>query len=221
MWPINASLLTCLVILTLLVLKTEYSEIVRLIPWLMMPDQQQLSHCTCSITQIARFVGPMWAPSWVLLAPDGPHVGPKNLAIRVMTRPCPPLEVLWIIGAFGLSRDYKYTNKYFRFNTNSIWQELMASITWCQYQQSVVNVAPPVFNTNYEQSTRFIMCWHCMHFTATSLYGVTYWFIDAHGRQWTGLLWFRVRISDNLFIKFVAHYLWHISKSSITWTDAG
>ena len=164
-----------------------------------------------------------WAnmgPSWVLLAPDGLHVGPKNLAIRVMTRPCPPLGVLLIIWAFSLSRDYKYTNRYFRFDTNSSWQELMASITRCQYQQSVVNEAPPVLNTNCEQSTRFIMCWHCVHFTATSLYGVTYWFIDAHGRQWTGLLWLRARISVNLFTKFVAHYMWHISKSSITWTDA-
>ena len=54
-------------------------------------------------TQIARFMGPTWEPSgadickahgaymgptWGLLAPDGPHVGPMNLAIRVITYPC-------------------------------------------------------------------------------------------------------------------------------------
>ena len=32
-----------------------------------------------SYTQIAKFMG----PTWVLSAPDGPHVGPMNLAIRV------------------------------------------------------------------------------------------------------------------------------------------
>ena len=35
-------------------------------------------------TQIARFLGPTWVGlTWVLSAPDGPHVGPMNLAIRV------------------------------------------------------------------------------------------------------------------------------------------
>ena len=33
-------------------------------------------------TQIARFMGPTLGPTWVLSAPDGPHVGPMNLAIR-------------------------------------------------------------------------------------------------------------------------------------------
>ena len=32
-------------------------------------------------TQISRFMGPTWG----LSAPDGPHVGPMNLAIRVYT----------------------------------------------------------------------------------------------------------------------------------------
>ena len=27
-------------------------------------------------------MGPTWGPNWVLSAPDGPHVGPMNLAIR-------------------------------------------------------------------------------------------------------------------------------------------
>ena len=33
-------------------------------------------------TQIAKFMGANMGPTWVLLAPDGPHVGPMNLAIR-------------------------------------------------------------------------------------------------------------------------------------------
>ena len=36
-------------------------------------------------TQIAKFMGPTLGPTWVLLAQDGPHVGPVNLAIRVGT----------------------------------------------------------------------------------------------------------------------------------------
>ena len=36
-------------------------------------------------TQIAKFMGPTWdmGPTWVLSTPDGPHVGPRNLAIRI------------------------------------------------------------------------------------------------------------------------------------------
>ena len=45
--------------------------------------------------QIAKFMGPTWGPSGSCLPPDGPHVGPMNLAIRV----CLPIgvwkEVLW------------------------------------------------------------------------------------------------------------------------------
>ena len=36
-------------------------------------------------SQIAKFMG----PTWVLSAPDGPHVGQINLAIRVDTSHCP------------------------------------------------------------------------------------------------------------------------------------
>ena len=43
-------------------------------------------HCPPQIlseaSQIAKFMGPTRGPSWVLPAPDGPHVGPMNLAIR-------------------------------------------------------------------------------------------------------------------------------------------
>ena len=35
--------------------------------------------------QIARFIGANMGPTWVLSAPDGPHIGPMNLAIRVCT----------------------------------------------------------------------------------------------------------------------------------------
>ena len=37
------------------------------------------------VIQIVRFLWPTWGPSgptWVLSAPDGPHVSPMNLAIR-------------------------------------------------------------------------------------------------------------------------------------------
>ena len=32
--------------------------------------------------------GANMGPTWVLSAPDGPHVGPMNLAIRVLTALC-------------------------------------------------------------------------------------------------------------------------------------
>ena len=31
----------------------------------------------------SKIYGANMAPTWVLLAPDGPHVGPMNLAIKV------------------------------------------------------------------------------------------------------------------------------------------
>ena len=34
--------------------------------------------------QIAMFMGPPMGPTWVLSAPDGPHFGPMNLAIRAV-----------------------------------------------------------------------------------------------------------------------------------------
>ena len=36
----------------------------------------------------------MWPP-WVLSAPDGPHVGPINLAIWVVTKSAYPLETIY------------------------------------------------------------------------------------------------------------------------------
>ena len=35
----------------------------------------------------SKFHGANMGPAWVLSAPDGPHVGPMNLAIRVTVRP--------------------------------------------------------------------------------------------------------------------------------------
>ena len=66
------------------------------------------AHVLLKFAQIAKFMG----PTWVLSAPDGPHVGPMNLAIWVgtpsMTRlphPFPQnpilhvcLELLWYLG---------------------------------------------------------------------------------------------------------------------------
>ena len=38
---------------------------------------------------IAKLMGPTLRPTWVLSAPDGPHVGPMNLAIRdVIVKGC-------------------------------------------------------------------------------------------------------------------------------------
>ena len=44
-------------------------------------------------SQKTKFMGPTWDPSWVLSAPDGPHVGPMNFAIRGYTD---ILGLVWI-----------------------------------------------------------------------------------------------------------------------------
>ena len=54
---------------------TSQSVLLLLVAW------QVLTNIS---TQTARFVG----PTWVLSAPDGPHVGPMNLAIRAVRITC-------------------------------------------------------------------------------------------------------------------------------------
>ena len=44
-----------------------------------LPDVNDLA------AQIAKFMGPTWGATWVLSAPDGPYVGPMNVAIRECT----------------------------------------------------------------------------------------------------------------------------------------
>ena len=50
--------------------------------------------------QIARFMGQTWGPIWVLSAPNGPHVGPMNLAIRVCINRILIQACAWITGPF-------------------------------------------------------------------------------------------------------------------------
>ena len=58
-------------------------------PWYLLLAQHS------SYIQTAKFVGPTWGPPWVLSAPDGPHVGPMNLAIRACLYKviCPSVSV--------------------------------------------------------------------------------------------------------------------------------
>ena len=46
------------------------------------PDMQHKYMLTNAIVQVH---GSNMGPTWVLAAPDGPHVGPMNLAIRVLS----------------------------------------------------------------------------------------------------------------------------------------
>ena len=92
-----------------------------------------------SIYQIIRFMGPTWGPP-VLSAPDRPHVGPMNLAIRVYTNHwhgtsafpiyadgwlvevagiCTILPNKWLL-MLGESR-YPYKNKLFCWQVSCIY----------------------------------------------------------------------------------------------------
>ena len=44
--------------------------------------------------QESKVHGANMGPTWVLSAPDGPYVGPMNLAIRVPLKPAPGIQVL-------------------------------------------------------------------------------------------------------------------------------
>ena len=48
------------------------------------PFNEILYVIACSDSEVHRAI---MGPTWVLLAPDGPHVGPRNLAIRVSFGP--------------------------------------------------------------------------------------------------------------------------------------
>ena len=70
-------------------------NMLEIIPWSMVAKNM---HVFVFIpTQIARFMG----PTWVLSAPDGPHFGPMNLAIREVLRQHDNIRSR----GFGTSRD--------------------------------------------------------------------------------------------------------------------
>ena len=58
--------------------------------------------------------GANMGPSWVLSAPDGPHVGPMNLAIRVAAWPHP--RSLYLVQFRLITNRVLYSSK-----TNSTW----------------------------------------------------------------------------------------------------
>ena len=59
---------------------TYYSfPVIEYIPWISMN--------LCSACPDRKVHGANMGPTWVLSAPDGPHTGPRNLAIRVNTEP--------------------------------------------------------------------------------------------------------------------------------------
>ena len=73
--------------------RDESWRIVHMLLWnithdLFNPHWNILNSGDALLTQIAKFTRPTWGqhganmgPTWVLSAPDGPHVGPMNLAI--------------------------------------------------------------------------------------------------------------------------------------------
>ena len=66
-----------------------YHLITREVNLLDLSKTQQSSNCQCFQRNVqyypdSKVHGANMGPTWVLSAPDGPHVGPMNLAIRVV-----------------------------------------------------------------------------------------------------------------------------------------
>ena len=59
------------------------------------PVVRSMLSCTCPDSRIH---GANMGPTWLLSAPDGPHVGPMNLALRVYT----PGLLHWHWGSYGM-----------------------------------------------------------------------------------------------------------------------
>ena len=47
-------------------------------------DELKMREVKLQMYPDSKVHGDIMGPTWVLLAPDGPHVGPMNLAIRVL-----------------------------------------------------------------------------------------------------------------------------------------
>ena len=62
-----------------------WETLVQAVAWCHQTTKHNLSQCwPCSASKVH---GANMRPTWVLSAPDGPHVGPMNLAIRVFMSP--------------------------------------------------------------------------------------------------------------------------------------
>ena len=80
------------------------------------------------VTQIAKFMGVNIEPTWVLSAPDGPHVGPMNLAFRVL---------MWSFDIFC----FAYLKKLFLWHHYNEGVYLHRSIEytgWSMFQQTKI-----------------------------------------------------------------------------------
>ena len=75
-------------------------------------------------------------PTWVLSAPDGPHVGPMNLAIRVLIIMAISTSVLFFNG-FMMNNFPEYNKRLPR------WQKDWSSITYIYIYDRLSNRTPP------------------------------------------------------------------------------
>ena len=65
---------------------TDYDELPKYIDvWINMIMRNSPSLCFLQYNADSKVHGANMRPTWLLSAPDGPHVGPMNLAIRVLT----------------------------------------------------------------------------------------------------------------------------------------
>ena len=86
-------------------------------------------HISCIYTQIAKVHGANMGPTWDLSAPDGPHVGPMNLAVRVhdwqLEIQLCPLEHIF---SYILIRDK--SSHLWRWNLGSFVSAKSINISW-------------------------------------------------------------------------------------------
>ena len=112
-------------------------------------------------------------PSWVLSAPDGPHVGPMNLAIWVAAFYGGPLHP-WLPRA----RDKNYGGR-FQVITSSWLDPTTAQLLRQQMHYGWLRVLsqPQADMREVELTITFCISQQCFHFISMLVYIITWWWV--------------------------------------------
>ena len=107
------------------------------------PSLNELTgYCFCADLDISseqfldsKVHGANMGPTWVLSAPDGPHVGPMNLAIRVVTQ-------LWVprqVGCDSVPILWHSVTANLAMLSNAYWHAVKAKMAWYLKRSRVIS----------------------------------------------------------------------------------